>query len=126
MAHPHANQKKEERQEYKGDEEDLSDPEQKRKSPTKKLQQAYFDVVEPSLLNHRIQAFIMALVWGFGAPLVVSARDAFSTFIQQTVEKQFLDDCKFKFKKRIKSETFPQKAFNLFDYFYHLDLKMWL
>ena len=57
------------------------DSEAEQENEGRKLIQAYFDVVEPSLLNHIIQAFIMALIWGFGAPLLVTARDNYSQFI---------------------------------------------
>ena len=58
---------------------DDSDAEKEREG--RKQVQAYFDVVEPSQINHIIQAFIMALIWGFGAPLLISARDNYSRFI---------------------------------------------
>jgi hypothetical protein len=44
--------------------------------------QEYFDVVDPAMINHNIQLFIMALIWGFGAPLTVGARDKYSAFVQ--------------------------------------------
>jgi Dynein heavy chain AAA lid domain len=65
----------------KDDEMDSNDESRQASSPTRKQRQQYFDVVEPSLINHRIQAFIMALVWGFGAPLQVNAREKFNLFI---------------------------------------------
>jgi len=34
------------------------------------------------MINHNIQLFIMALIWGFGAPLTVGARDKYSAFVQ--------------------------------------------
>ena len=93
---------------------------------SKKLVQAYFDIVEPSLINHVIQTFIMALIWGFGAPLLVPARDNYSAFVQGLLKRHFLDNCDFKFKKRVKQECFPQSTQNLFNVFYNLDIKMWL
>lgn len=84
------------------------DSEAEKEREGRKQVQAYFDVVEPSQINHIIQAFIMALIWGFGAPLLVLARDNYSRFIQDIVKKQFIDNCDFKFKKRVKHECFPQ------------------
>lgn len=68
----------------------------------------------------------MALVWGFGAPLLVGARDKYSAFIQVMIQQHFTDNSSYKFKKRIRNEVFPNHTLNLFDHFYHLDKKEWL
>jgi hypothetical protein len=67
----------------------------------------------------------MALTWGFGAPLVNAARESFSAFVLNLVAEHFLDNCQFKFKKRINPSTFPPKT-NLFSLVYNLDLKAWM
>ena len=58
--------------------------------------------MEPKKLNWVIQQFIMALVWGFGAPLTVQARSKYSVFINDSIKKIFSStNCSFVFKKRI-------------------------
>lgn len=83
------------------------DSEAEQENEGRKHIQPYFDVVEPSQLNHIIQAFVMALIWGFGAPLLITARDNYSQFIQKILRTKFLESCDFKFKKRVKLESFP-------------------
>jgi len=77
--------------------------------------------VEASLINHNIQAFIMALIWGFGAQLMADARDKYSVFVQDMLNENFFEKCDFSFKKRVQSATFPVKGKHLFSIFYNLD-----
>ena len=58
--------------------------------------------MEPKKLNWIIQQFIMAVIWGFGAPLTVPAREKYSVFVNDTIKKIFSNtSCSFVFRKRI-------------------------
>ena len=62
----------------------------------------YYDLMDPKRINWVIQEFVMALVWGFGAPLTVPARAKYSVFIHDTIKKLFSSQsCSFEFKRRI-------------------------
>ena len=45
--------------------------------------QRWYDIVDPQEINCIIQKFVMALIWGFGAPLTASARPKYSLFLSE-------------------------------------------
>ena len=86
----------------------------------------YYDVMEPKRLNWVVQQFVMAIVWGFGAPLTVPARAKFSAFVSDTIKKVFSPaGSSFAFKKRIDQSQFPTHSANLFALFYHSKDRCW-
>lgn len=73
-----------------------------KKSTIGKRNVPYYDVIDPKKLNWVIQQFVMAVIWGFGAPLTVPARAKYSAFIHEFIKKVFDKQfCSFVFKKRI-------------------------
>jgi len=68
----------------------------------------------------------MALIWGFGASLSVSARPKYSLFLHEQIFKIFQpSSCHFEFKKRIDMQIFPRNNCNLFSIFFHPKDFMW-
>jgi hypothetical protein len=51
----------------------------------------------------------MALIWGFGAPLMIGAREKYSSFIHNQINAFFVNNCSFEFKKRVRAEVFPNQ-----------------
>jgi dynein heavy chain len=118
----------------KSDDDELSDRSQREDddaelAPKKKKAARvvpYYDVMEPKRLNWVIQQLIMAIVWGFGAPLTVPARGKFSVFVNDTIKKVFsAAGCSFAFKKRIDQSQFPTHSADLFSLFYHSQDRCW-
>ena len=53
------------------------------------VEQKYFDVCDPKLINLIVQKFMMAIIWGFGASLSVTARPKYSLFLHEQILKVF-------------------------------------
>ena len=86
----------------------------------------YYEIMEPKRLNWIIQQFIMALVWGFGAPLTIPARNKYSLYINNMIKKVFSSsDNRFAFRKRIDQSQFPTLNANLFSVFYNGQDRCW-
>ena len=90
------------------------------------VEQKYFDVCDPKLINLIVQKFMMALIWGFGASLSVTARPKYSLFLHEQILKVFQPStCQFEFKKRIDMQIFPRNNCNLFSIFFHSKNFLW-
>ena len=91
-----------------------------RKKATREV--PYYEVMEPKKLNWIIQQFVMALIWGFGAPLTIPARTKYSLFINTMIKKIF---SRFALRKRIDQSQFPAFNANLFSMFYNAQDRCW-
>ena len=69
---------------------------------------------------------MMAMIWGFGAPLTSSARPKYSMFLHELISKVFeSSNCEFEFKKRVDMQLFPKHNCNMFSIFFHNRDFMW-
>jgi len=83
-------------------------------------------MVDPKSINHIIQKFIMAMIWGFGASLSSPARPKYSLFLHETIQKVFSpSNNTFDFKKRIDMSLFPKSNHNLFTVFFESRHMIW-
>ena len=114
------NQKSERDGASESDEDEIRDQVLKRRST--KIEQKWYDVIEPKVINLLIQKFIMSLIWGFGAQLMTSARPAFNLFLHEQIDQVFSPaHCLFDFKKRLDMNLFPKLNCNLFSIFFTND-----
>jgi len=82
--------------------------------------------VDPKVINQIVQKFLMAVIWGFGAPLASSARPKYSLFLQEIIQKVFSHEgSDFDFKKRIDMQLFPKATSNLFSVFFETKNCIW-
>lgn len=90
------------------------------------VKQKYFDICDPREINNIVQQFIMALIWGFGAPLMGAARPKYSLFLNELIPKLFsANNSPFEFKKRIEMQLFPKSNCNLFSIFFSSKDSLW-
>lgn len=110
------------------DQSPLDEADREASAPRKKTtrEAPYYEVMEPKKLNWIIQQFIMAVIWGFGAPLTIPARTKYSVFINAMIKKIFSSpDSRFVFRKRIDQSQFPTLNANLFSMFYNAQDRCW-
>jgi hypothetical protein len=75
--------------------------------------------VAPEDLTHVFQLFIVALVWGFGAPLPIAARQQYNLFLNNKIRETFTG-C-LRFKHRLVQNCSPEEGSNLFNMTYQKD-----
>lgn len=77
-------------------------------------------------INLLVQKFIMAMIWGFGAHLMTSARPAYNYFMHELIDQVFgVTNCQLEFKKRLDMTLFPKSNCNLFSIFFHTKDVLW-
>ena len=76
----------------------------------------YYDVIEPRKLNHVLQLVIVALTWGFGAPLPLNVRRSLSDYIWLCSDE--IKNSTLIVKKRLDWNVLPPRDENLFDLCY--------
>lgn len=94
------------------------------------MKRSYYDeskeLIEPEIVTHIVNSFIMALVWSFGATLVDAGRITFSDKLHYLVNKVKEERQDFFFMKNLNEMSLPDPEKNFFSIFFKRQENGWL